>query len=177
MGGSSVDLTEDSEVQPESPIGSPATQLEDESSGASAQPLADDSSVSDRRKLLDSMLKNYKQDKLKRKLPVDMQLLSCAQEELGIKGRLVENMEKMEELYSDNMSQLSNNMERLTNSISVGFSMLHSLIGQQPRYPYLPPQPGYPFHPAMLHTPSSTAFGSSSYATSAFDHDNYSQDP
>ena len=45
----SLDLTEASEVQSESTIGSPASQREDESSGASAQPLADDSSVSGRR--------------------------------------------------------------------------------------------------------------------------------
>ena len=52
-----------------------------------------------------------------RKLPADMQFLSCVQEELGIKRRLVENMEKMGKQYSDNMLQLSNNMKRLTNSI------------------------------------------------------------
>ena len=92
-GVESLDLTEASEVQSELIIGSPASQCEDESSGASAQPLADESSVSGRRKLLDSRLKKYKQDKLKRKLPVDMQLLSCVQEKLGIKRRLVENME------------------------------------------------------------------------------------
>lgn len=46
-----------------------------------------------RRELLDDKLKNYRQEKLKRKLPVDTQLLvdtqlfDCAKEELQIKKR------------------------------------------------------------------------------------------
>ena len=35
--------------------------------------------IKQRRELLDNQLKNYKQEKMKRKLPVDSQMLSCAQ--------------------------------------------------------------------------------------------------
>ena len=45
------------------------------------------------RELLDEKLKNYKQEKLKCKLPVDTQLLCCAKEELKIKKRLVKQMD------------------------------------------------------------------------------------
>ena len=65
----------------------------------------------------------------------------------------------MDKQYGDNMTRLSTNMENLANAISEGFSILHSLNGQQPRYPYPPPprpQPAYPFHPAMLRPPSPT---------------------
>ena len=51
--------------------------------------------IKQRRELLDTQLKNYKQEKMKRKLPVDSQMLCCAQEKLKIKRRLVEQMDKM----------------------------------------------------------------------------------
>ena len=54
--------------------------------------------IKQRRELLDNQLKNYKQEKMKRKLPVDSQMLCCAQEELKIKRRLVEQMDKMDKL-------------------------------------------------------------------------------
>ena len=68
---------------------------------------------------------------MKCKVPVDIQLLSCTQEELKIKQRLVDQMEQMEKQYSDNMVRLSANMEKLTQSISHGFSVLSGLLGQQ----------------------------------------------
>ena len=46
-----------------------------------------------RREFLDDKLKSYRHEKLKRKLPVDTQLLSCAQEELQVKKRLLERMD------------------------------------------------------------------------------------
>ena len=48
------------------------------------------------REFLDEKLTNYKQEKLKCKLPVDTQLLCCAKEELKIKKRLVEQMDDMD---------------------------------------------------------------------------------
>lgn len=44
-----------------------------------------DKTIKERRDLLDSKLKDYKGEKLKRKLPVDSHLLSISQEELEIK--------------------------------------------------------------------------------------------
>ena len=41
--------------------------------------------VSKRREFLDKKLGTYKHEHMKRKLPVDSQLLSCAQEELALK--------------------------------------------------------------------------------------------
>lgn len=43
-----------------------------------------DKTIKERRDLLDSKLKDYKGEKLKRKLPVDSHLLSISQEELEI---------------------------------------------------------------------------------------------
>jgi len=52
-----------------------------------------------RRQFLDGKLRNYKHEKMKRKLPVDTQLLNCAQEELAIKKRLLEQVDKMDQRY------------------------------------------------------------------------------
>lgn len=76
------------------------------------------------------------QEKLKHKLPVDVQLLECAKEELQVKKRLVEQMDAVEKEHNEHMKKLSNNMEKLTSSIADGFSLLRSLLA--------PPQPMYP---------------------------------
>ena len=80
---------------------------------------------------------NYKKEKLKRKLPVDSQLL--------------DQMDRMDMQYNKNMSKLSANLDRLTNSIADGLALLRGLLlPQQPMYhpqqhPMHPPQ--QPMHP------------------------------
>ena len=78
---------------------------------------------SQRRDMLNAKLKNYKQDRLKRTLSqsVDSQLLNCAQQDIEIKKRIIDQMDKMDKEYSTNMKSLSSNMEKLTNSIADGF--------------------------------------------------------
>ena len=67
-----------------------------------------------RREFLDNKLKNYKLDKLKRKLPVDAQILNCTQEELQIKKRMLDHMDKIDQRYSENMERMSQSMEKLS---------------------------------------------------------------
>ena len=74
------------------------TELEPESNKESGESMK--RTVKQRREFIDDKLKNYKQEKLKRKLPVDTQLLGCAQEELKIKRQLVEQMDKMDQRYA-----------------------------------------------------------------------------
>ena len=62
-----------------------------------------------RRNLLDNKLNNYKQEKLKRKLPKDGQLLEYAKEDIEMKKQLVNHIEIMEEHYQDNMAKMSAN--------------------------------------------------------------------
>ena len=91
--------------------------------------------------MLDSRLKNFRHEKLKRKLPIDAQLLECAKEELKVKKRLVEQMCEVDKQYSENMTKLKGNMEKLTNSIADGFSLLRNLLTLQPQlmFPAYPP--------------------------------------
>lgn len=163
-GMESEDLVESQPEPQQQPGPSPlTTQPEDELSGAQLPAEEAETSPPSRRALLDKTLKNYKQEKMKRKLPADAQLLHCAQEELEMKRRLVDRMEHMDKVYSENMKCLSSNMEKLTNSISQGFAMLQSLVGQQTPYHYPPPpgppplpqaQSSYPFNPYLLRASS-----------------------
>lgn len=95
---------------------------------------------------LDGKLRNYKHEKRKRKLPVDTQLLNCAQEELAIKKRLLEQVDKMDQRYAENVEKMSQNMERLTNSIADGFMMLQRMMTFQQLAPMYHPQPYSPYN-------------------------------
>lgn len=89
-------------------------------------------SVGDRREFLNLKLKNYRQDKLKRKLSTDAQLLNVVQEDLAIKKRLLDKMENMDKQQAAQMSKFSTNMEQLTGSIVEGFAMLRQVMLQPP---------------------------------------------
>lgn len=85
-----------------------------------------------RREFIDNKLKNYK-DRLKRKLPVDTQLLNCTQEELQIKKRMLDHMDKIDQRYSQNMERMTQSMEKLSQSIADGFSLMKQfMMYQQP---------------------------------------------
>lgn len=59
-----------------------------------------------------SRIKSKKRDKdqeLKRKLPVDVQLLNVCQEELQVKKQLIEKMANMDNTYFDHIERLANN--------------------------------------------------------------------
>jgi hypothetical protein len=97
-------MGENSEADRESlaPEGSVESTEEKSSSGQET--------VRQRREYLDTKLKSYKTEKMKRKLPVDTQLLACAREVLTIKKRLVDQMDSIEKEYCENMTKLSANM-------------------------------------------------------------------
>ena len=48
-----------------------------------------------------------------------------------MKKRLMNHTEKMEEHYQDNMAKMSANMEKLSNSVGAGFSILQGLLVPQ----------------------------------------------
>ena len=60
-----------------------------------------------RRELLGAQLSGYKKEKLKRKLPVDSQLLNCAKEDLQLKKKLIDQMDQMDRLHNEHMKKLS----------------------------------------------------------------------
>jgi hypothetical protein len=129
-----------------------------------------------RRQLLDSKLDNYRQQKLKRKLPINSQLLTCAKEELKVKKRVIEKMDEMDKRFTENISQMTKSMEKLTNSIADGFSLLKTFMSPGPISHYQlygPPQSYYPspmgspplYQATRSRQPQSTYGGSSSDAS------------
>ena len=66
--------------------------------------------IKERRELLSAQLKGHKSERLKRKLPLESQLLSISQEEFQIKKQMLQRMDTMDKAYS-------NSMEKLTGSI------------------------------------------------------------
>lgn len=120
-----------------------------------------DDTILKRRELLNAKLTGYKHDKLKRKLPVDAQILSYTMEELAVKKRMVEQMDVFEKQYTENITRLSDNMEKLTNTISEGFAMLRNVMATPVPAPYAYP---HQFSPSMYsHQPPSfnNSFGES----------------
>ena len=95
-------------------------------------------------------LNNYKQEKLKRKLPVDNQSLNCAKEDIRLKKKLIDQMDRMDKKYSENMGKLSSNMDKLTNCISNGFSWLQGLIYPPPGT-FQQPYGAYPRQSGMMY--------------------------
>ena len=83
------------------------------------QQISKNAALKERRDLLDARLKGYRQEKLKRKLSIDSQLLSVAQDEVGIKKRLIEKLDNMDKQQANNMNKLTANMEQLTGSSAV----------------------------------------------------------
>ena len=114
-------------------------------------PVISPSTIKSRRQSLDKKLGEYKQEKLKRKLPVDAQLLDCAQEDIKIKRRLVEQMDNMDKQYAESVfSLISKNMEKLTESISEGFSFLRMMFVTPPPSMYANgPVPSCPQYSTM----------------------------
>ena len=123
--------------------------------------------VKERRDLLNARLKGYKGEKMKRKLPVDSQLLSVSQEELEIKKQLLEKMENMDKAYTNHMEKLTSNMEKLTGSISNGFALMRQMMCPAPsmmQSQYMAPQANYMIpHTAPENTPSTGSIANSGH--------------
>ena len=112
----------------------------------------EDSAHKGRRELLSARLAGYKQEKLKRKIPVDAQMLSCAKEDLQLKKRMIEHMDKMDSQHDESMKKLSNNMEKLIHCIADGFSLLQGLLYSPPPNTYNPyAAASYPPPPLQQH--------------------------
>ena len=65
----------------------------------------------ERRDKLNERLKGHNQEKLKRKLPADFQILNVAQE-MQMKKQLLEKMENMDKEYSKQMENLASNVKK-----------------------------------------------------------------
>ena len=133
-------------TSPDSSISSNSSIEENaQSQGQEKEVLLATSVVQERRNLLNSKLADHKSEKLKRKLPNDSQLVTCAQEELKIKKQMLERMEASDKQHAEYINKIFGNMEKLTSSIADGFTLLRQIM--VPQHMYSPPQPHY-YHQA-----------------------------
>ncbi len=112
---------------------------------AHTRPSITDTPNTNRRALIYDKLKNHKQDKLKRKLSIDNQLLICAQEDSQVKRQLLDKLDNMDKKCTENMDRVSFNIEKLTNCITDFFTAYQK--SRMPHFQQQPPMsPGLPYH-------------------------------
>lgn len=83
-------------------------------------------------------LKGHRQDRLKRKLPVETQWLNAVEEDQRVKKKLVDFLETSEKQATENFAKITNTLNMLATSITEGFSLLRQAMQ--------PPPPAQPAH-------------------------------
>ena len=113
-------------------------------------------------KKVEEGLKNKRDKKLSSKLSMDTQLLNILKEELHLKRKLVEQLEKSEEEFSSGMNKVFTSMENISSCIqqTVGILVGILLVNQQ-QTPY---QQKYwpPFSPPSFNHQSILQYGNPS---------------
>ena len=105
-----------------------------------------------RRKQLDSALSQYKQQKMKKKVSADTQMMTYAAEELEIKRKMMEKMDLLGNEHRQTMSELASSLKTLSDSVSNAFSALNLVLLRQSYHqqPLAPPTviapPNYAHH-------------------------------
>ena len=109
------------------------------------------------RKKVEERLKNRHDKKLSSKLSMDTQLLNISKEELSLKRKLVEQLEKSEEEFNSGMNKVFKSMENISSCIQQTVGILAHLVNQQ-QTPY---QQQYrpPFSPPSFNQQSVPQYG------------------
>ena len=81
----------------------------------------------------------YKEDHFKRKVSAENQCLRFAHDDLQMKRRLIDMMERKEKESSDAMERVTSTIEKLTSSVAAAFDVLNtSVLNPQHTYPNYP---------------------------------------
>ena len=121
----------DREDETEDTVQNADTVTQDDPSPISQQESAEQSSSLLRRKCkeqLDNTLSSYKSQKMKRKVPVDTQMVQLAEDELDIKKKMMDRMETMGNHHRETMKELTSNLKALNESVTGAFSMLQQVL-------------------------------------------------
>ena len=116
----------------------------------SVEPESGTVTANHRRTLLNDTLKNYRQNKLKRKVPVETQMVDMAKEELEIKRKMLDHMSQAEERHRSSMIQLTETVESVCKSIEGGFTVLKNCMSMMSQYP----QPSQQYFYGLPHSQS-----------------------
>lgn len=94
-----------------------------------------------RRDRLNATLSSYRQERLKRKLSNEGQVITLAQEDLKLRRQTFERTEAANREFSENTGRLTSNIEKLTNSVTEVFQRMRQSMAQTPFV--APPPPHY----------------------------------
>lgn len=82
----------------------------------------------ERREPLHDGVKRCRSDRLKRKVPADVQWQNAFEEDQSIKKKLVQILETAEEQASADFKSITDTLDRLTASIHAGFALLRQVV-------------------------------------------------
>ena len=117
-----------------------------------------------RRKLIDKMLQEHKENRLARKRArgnVDQKMLNIATKGLEFRNKMFSHVENIDKEHTTNMTKMAASMETLSTSIINGFATLRQILQPQQTnynrgwypYPDLEIQNHFPQHQAAQHQP------------------------
>lgn len=101
-------------------------------SPATASEESESTETQNRRDRLNATLSSYRQERLKRKLSNEGQLITLAQEDLKLRRQTFERMEAANREFSENIGRLTSNIEKLTNSLTDVFLLMRESMTQTP---------------------------------------------
>lgn len=85
-------------------------------------------------------MSSYRQERLKRKLSNEGQVITLAQEDLKLRRQTFERTEAANREFSENTGRLTSNTEKLTNSVTEVFQRMRQSMAQTP---FVAPPPHY----------------------------------
>lgn len=93
-----------------------------------------------RRQQFSDTLAGYKQEKMKKKLAADAQMVHFAEKELDLKERMFQHLESTSQEQAKTMNIVTTQLKELTNAMTGTLMLLQQSINQTP------PTPQYPYH-------------------------------
>ena len=136
----------------ESSLDSPLLPGEDEESDLN-QPLAAPCSSKDRRAKISKFLTDRKDAKMNKKLNCETQMLNCTKEDLQLKRKISDGMDKSDAELSETMNKVHKTMESIGDSIKQGFTLMADVLKQT----QAPVTDSFPSLYANYHFPASQA--------------------
>ena len=121
------------------------------------EPQSRKEQTTNRRIKVEGWLKNRRGKKLSSKLSMDTQLLNISKEELSLKRKLVEQLEKSEEEVNSVMNKMFKSMENISSCIQETVGILAHLVTLQKPYqqqyqpPFSPPSFNHQSVPQYRH--------------------------
>ena len=80
---------------------------------------------------MDDRLKNHRHERLKRKASTDAQMVALAKEEVQLKKKFFQEMAHVDEDHKKTVKTLTDNMAKMTDTLTSGFATIHQVLMSQ----------------------------------------------